>query len=276
VSGTITTYGSAVSLNGRTGYPIMSMSGTRQFIGPRGVSSTPITGVSNDWIAQQQGWTMDQLFYPTAPYFSSLGALYKYSGMAQSTLGFITADNVVKMLYPTGSSTLTEELYFNNGLSLTNLLYTGMTVSVAADNGGSAATILSSACGITLSGVTFPTSSTSTGASLSSSGGGGGGGGGGSSSGGLGGGGSSGLSGGAIAGIVIGGVVGVLLLCTLCMFFVLRVAKDKQTEAAPTSKYDTQTDMSKVGVSQVELAHTNESSRVGGDRIGAGEEHTEI
>ena len=253
VSGTITIYGSPVSLNGRVGYPIMTMSGVRQFLWSGGSSSTPITGMSNDWIAQQQGWTMDQLFYPTAPYFSTTGALYRFSGRAQTTQGFITNDNVVKMVYRTGAASMTEEIYFANGQQLTDIVYTGMSFNYAADNGATAATILSTSCG-----VTFPGGGA--GSSNSNNGGGGGG---------------SGLSNGAIAGIVIGSVVGALLLCILCFLIILTARRnDKGSKPGTTTgaQYDTQTDMSKV--SQVELANTgSEVSRVEPHH---GEEHTEI
>jgi len=165
--------------------------------------------------------------YTTAPYFDSQGVLYKYAGQAQSTLGYITRDNVIKMVYPAGGSSFGEEIYFANGNNITNIVYQTSSIVLVADGGASAGTILGQ-CGVSFSS----------------------------------GGGSSGLSSGAIAGIVIGSVVGGLLvllaLVTAC--FVLGRKGKKEGRAAEPSVQQSgagyasqRDDQSRLEHSQVEL-----------------------
>jgi len=243
VQGTITTYGTPITVGGRTGYAVAAMAGTRRYTDGQGRDFTSqIIGPSSDWIAEEQGWTYDQIFFPTAPYFSGQGLLYKFTGGQQQTGRF--SDPVARVAYTNGA--FGEEIYFNNG----QVNYTGATLSVVADNGASAGTILGS-CGIAFSSSSAPAPRPT---SSSSSGVNGGGGTTDSSNGG------SGLSGGAIAGIVIGSVVGAALLCLLCVGAVFCARGNKKAagdgESRNGSTYDSQQDISRVGQSQVELQST--------------------
>jgi len=69
------------------------------------------------------------------------------------------------------------------------------------------------------------------------------------------------LNGGAIAGIVIGSVGGLLLLCILCLLLIFCMRRDQKDRAPPAAvgKYDTQTDASQMGASNIEMQNAEPS-----------------
>ena len=259
VSGTVLVYSTAVTTApGGVGYGVANVTGTRAYSDGMGRSYTSvISGLSQDWVAGQQGWSFDQLFYPSMPSGSpvdGVGILYSYSGFlgANSNPAATNYDRVVR-LFSNATSAAVEEYYNTNGTIFTPFY----TVNNAKVQTGAAGAVTASTCVALLpsNGYNGPAyvPSASTGASGNSN----------SSSNNVGGGSSSSssLSNGAIAGIVIGVCAGAALFCVICFFLgaITRGGKGKGEEST-TSKYNSQVDASRVGQSQVEMHPVEVSS----------------
>ena len=250
-SGTIAVFNSPVTLNGRVGYPMANISGSRSYSDGQGTQFTAtISGLSEDWQAVQNGWTYDQLFFPTsAPNVDSLGILYKYSGVINN-FGSSTPyyyDRVVR-LFTNATYPAVEEVWVTNGTAPYQTRYFLQNGVIKA---GAQGTLSASTCSATLGATGFTGACPSAGTGVNgppttSSGS------------------SSKLSGGQIAGIVVGTVIGAALFCAICFYlgaYGFSSGKKEGSEKS-VSQYDKQNDISKVGQSQVELqpADTNEEA----------------
>ena len=240
-SGTIAVFNTPVSVNGRVGYPMANITGTRTYTD--GVGNTfqaNIAGLSEDWQAVQNGWKYDQLFFPSSsPTVDSLGILYKYSGVINNfgSSNPFYYDRVVR-LFSNATYPVVEEVWVTNGTSPYQTRYFQQNGVVKSAAQG---TLSASSCSANIGPTGFTgvctISSTGGGTTViiqsSSS--------------------SSSLSGGQIAGIVVGTVIGAALFCAICFFIGVYGFAKKGGAEKSTTRYDTQNDVSKVGQSQVEL-----------------------
>jgi len=202
-----------------------------------------IAGLSQDWVAAQNGWTFDQMFYPAStPNIDATGILYKYAGFINNNNpSLVTYDRVIRV-FANSTYPAVEEFFNVNGTQFTpQFSYQSGTFK-----SGALGAITASTCTSTLgpngaTGTYVPPSSSGTqipGGNINSGG--------------------SSLSGGDIAGIVIGTVVGAFLFCLLCFCLGFYGRNKKgETESHPSTntagKYDAQQDTSQVGQSQVEM-----------------------
>ena len=246
-AGTITVFNSPVTVNGRVGYPMANITGTRTYSNGQGVQYTAtISGLSEDWQAVQNGWSYDQLFFPTStPNVDSLGILYRYSGVVNNMAGQTPFyfDRVVR-LFANATNPAVEEVWISNGTApyTTRYFLQNGLIKTGAQGSLSASTCSASLGATGFTGQCAFVSTAGNGGTTTTPGG--------SSS-------SSGLSGGQIAGIVVGTVIGAALFCGICFALGLTGAGasrgKKQGGEKSMSEYDKQQDVSKVGQSQVEL-----------------------
>ena len=298
VSGTFSVYSTPITTSGNPAYAVAAMNGTRWFYGGNNhefATQNNIAAVPSDWVASTVGISVSNLYYPrgspTGAAFDTAGLLFSVSGAAASSAGYLDAGTNYVKLSSMSTGKLQEQAYIGSGGMLFPVPSPNVAFFATMDNGASASTVLSTQCMLTFpAGIVWnsggPTNNTSGSRSSSSSTGSSNGGGvvGSSTAGNNGNAGNSAnngnghnLSNGDIAGIVIGCVVGGMLLLGLVLACCLLARGAGGKSTGKSSQYDTQTDMSKVGQSQVEMQPAGEVSRVGESRMNEdGEEHTEV
>ena len=122
-AGTMTTYNTLVSSNGRAGYPLLAMSGRRYYQDVFGNNSfVTITGISGNNTGSFGFVNVSQLLYPSAPLVDGGGLLYTFSGIAISPLGPLIGDgvNVVQLAWSNGG--YQEAAYLSSAFSARSAL----------------------------------------------------------------------------------------------------------------------------------------------------------
>ena len=249
VSGTITVYSTPIPVGSLTAYAVANVTGSRSYTDGMGRTfNAVITGLSQDWIAEQQGWTYDQLLYTTGSPVDAQGILYKFGGFINNNNpSAVTYDRVVRF-YADGQSPVVEEYYNTNG-SVWTPTFVRNNAQVSLGGSTTSTTCTSKLPSNGYTGPAYVPPSNNNGGNNSTGGGGSG----------------SGLSNGAIAGIVIGTCVGACLFCIVCFLLGMTSggAKKKGEDGTTSKNYDSQVDHSRMGNSQVVELQTAESSRVG-------------
>ena len=162
ISAAVTVYSIAISVNGRSGFPIANVTGVRQFASSNGYESvTSITGLASGWQGAAEGFTAgvlgsyDQVLYTSAPYLDSGGLLLQYNGLGASLSGAIFDASVLRLFYNSATSSYTDQTLYNITYSTATQIasyqainITGGTVAVLSDGGASytAGTVSGSSC----------------------------------------------------------------------------------------------------------------------------------
>ncbi len=161
-TGVISAYTTAVTLNGRSGYPISNITGVRSFASANGFASvSPLVGAAGGWQGAAEGYSaqylgaVDQLLYSTSPYIDNRGVLVNFAGIGDSANGAIFNANVVRYYYdPTTAAYVDQSLYnitYSPQAGVQYLAYnlTNGVFNLVADGGVSAASgvVGQQACG---------------------------------------------------------------------------------------------------------------------------------